>query len=279
MHCSIRNAALAVCFVLAISGARAEGFSTSAVSPTPVASSGLITGNFPASDAETSYYFSVDLKAGQLATQIAFLGRPGRDKSFEFELKDPKGKRVSSYYIMEGLNANQEATRIIPVDSSGQYQIVLRTKGPETTSFQVELGGNALPSKPATASTAPSRSYLAPTPMPMGGVITGAAPGGDKKVTYYYFATDLKAGDLLTQISFAGRPNAPKMLEFALLDAQGRSGANSNYYIMGELNANEEKTRAFPIDSSGRYVVRVGVSGVEGTKYKIEFGGSAFPAN
>jgi hypothetical protein len=115
--------------------------------------------------------------------------------------------------------------------------------------------------------------------MPKGGVITGAAPGGDKKVTYYYFATDLKAGDLLTQISFAGRPNAPKMLEFALLDAQGRSGANSNYYIMGELNANDEKTRAFPIDSSGRYVVRVGVSGVEGTKYKIEFGGNAFPAN
>jgi len=65
----------------------------------------------------------------------------------------------------------------------------------------------------------------------------------------------------------------------ALLDAQGRSGANSNYYIMSELNANDEKTRSFPIDSSGRYVVRVGMSGVEGTKYKIEFGGSAFPAN
>ena len=279
MHCSFRTAALAVCFLVAISGARAEGFSTSAVSPAPVASSGVIAGNFPASDAETSYYFSIDLKAGDLATQISFLGRPGRDKSLEFELKDPKGKRVSSYYIMEGLNANQEATRILPIDSSGQYQIVLKTKGPETTSFQVELGGSALPNKPAAASARPSRSYLAPTTMPKSGVITGAAPGGDKKVTYYYFATDLKAGDLLTQISFAGRPNAPKMLEFALLDAKGRAGANSGYYIMGELNANDEKTRAFAIDSSGRYVVRVGVSGVEGTKYKIEFGGNAFPAN
>ena len=279
MHCSFRTAALAVCFLVAISGARAEGFSTSAVSPAPVASSGVIAGNFPASDAETSYYFSIDLKAGDLATQISFLGRPGRDKSLEFDLKDPKGKRVSSYYIMEGLNANQEATRILPIDSSGQYQIVLKTKGPETTSFQVELGGSALPNKPAAASATPSRSYLAPTTMPKSGVITGAAPGGDKKVTYYYFATDLKAGDLLTQISFAGRPNAPKMLEFALLDAKGRAGANSGYYIMGELNANDEKTRAFAIDSSGRYVVRVGVSGVEGTKYKIEFGGNAFPAN
>src|SRR5882762_10312184 len=104
MHCSLRYAALAAFFLAFVSGARAEGFSTSAVSPTPVASSGLITGNFPASDAETSYYFAIDLKAGELATQIAFLGRPGRDKSFEFELKDPRGKRVSSYYIMEGLN-------------------------------------------------------------------------------------------------------------------------------------------------------------------------------
>lgn len=279
MHCSFRYAALAAFLFAAVPGARAQGFSTSAVSPTPIASSGVITGNFPASDAETSYYFLVDLKAGDLATQISLQGRPGRDKQLEFDLKDPKGKRVSSYYIMEGLNANQEATRIFPVDSSGQYQIVLKTKGPETTSFQVDLGGSALPNKPAAAAATPSRSYLAPTPMPKNGVITGTAPGGDKKVTFYYFATDLKAGDLLTQISFAGRPNAPKMLEFALLDAKGRAGANSGYYIMGELNANDEKTRAFPIDSSGRYVVRVGVSGVEGTKYKIEFGGSAFPVN
>jgi hypothetical protein len=64
-----------------------------------------------------------------------------------------------------------------------------------------------------------------------------------------------------------------------LLDAQARVGANSNYYIMGELDANNEKTRAFPVDSSGRYVLRVGVSGVEGTKYKVELGGSAFPVN
>jgi hypothetical protein len=279
MHCSFRYAALAAFLFTAVPGARAQGFSTSAVSPTPIASSGVITGNIPASDAETSYYFSVDLKAGDLATQISLQGRPGRDKQLEFDLKDPKGKRVSSYYIMEGLNANQEATRIFPVDSSGQYQIVLKTKGPETTSFQVDLGGSALPNKPAAAAATSSRSYLAPTPMPKNGVITGTAPGGDKKVTFYYFATDLKAGDLLTQISFAGRPNAPKMLEFALLDDKGRAGANSGYYIMGELNANDEKTRAFPIDSSGRYVVRVGVSGVEGTKYKIEFGGSAFPVN
>jgi hypothetical protein len=66
------------------------------------------------------------------------------------------------------------------------------------------------------------------------------------------------------------------MLDFALLDAKGRVGPNSYYYIMGELDAKNEKTRAFPIDSSGRYILRVAVSGVEGTKFKVELGGSAY---
>ena len=66
---------------------------------------------------------------------------------------------------------------------------------------------------------------------------------------------------------------------FRIDHAQARVGANSGYYIMGELAANEEKTRAFAIDSSGRYVLRVGVSGVEGTQFKIEFGGSAYQTN
>ena len=273
--------ALAIGIIAIASGARAEGFSTSAINPTPVASSGLISGNYPPSDAETSYYFAVDLKAGDLATQMSFLGRPGRDKSLELDLKDPKGKLISYYSIMSGLDANQEATRVFSVDSSGRYLIVLKTKGPETTSFQIELGGSAFPDRQSAAPAASpfSRSYLAPVALPKNGVIAGTAPGGEKKTTYYYFATDLKAGDLLTQISFAGRPNAPKMLEFALLDANARVGANSYYYIMGELDAHEEKTRAFPVDSSGRYVVRIGVSGVEGTQFKVELGGNAYQTN
>jgi hypothetical protein len=281
MHGFFRRAAIAVSILAIASVARAEGFSTSAVNPTPVAPNGVIAGNYPASDAETSLYFAVDLKAGQLVTQSSFVGRPGRDKSLEFDLKDPKGKLLSYYSIMSGLDANQEATRVFPVDSSGRYIIVLKTKGPETTSFQVALGGSAFSGQQAQAPAAStfSRSYLAPSPLPKDGVITGKAPGGDKVTTYYYFATNLKAGDLLTQISFAGRPNAPKMLEFALLDAQARAGANSGYYIMGDLDANNEKTRAFPVDSSGQYVLRIGVSGVEGTQYKVELGGSAFQPN
>src|SRR5262249_3930405 len=162
--------------------------------------------------------------AGQLITQSSFLGRPGRDKYLEFNLKDPKGKLLSYYTIMSSLDANQEATRVFPVDSSGRYMVVLKTRGPETTTFQLPLGGSGPTSEQAANAPANpfSQSYLAPSPLPKDGVIAGTAPGGEKKTTYYYFATNLKPGDLLTQISFAGRRNAPKMLELALLDAQAR---------------------------------------------------------
>jgi hypothetical protein len=45
---------------------------------------------------------------------------------------------------------------------------------------------------------------------------------------------------------------------------------------MGELDAKNERSRSFPIDSSGRYIIRIAVSGVEGTKFKVELGGSAY---
>jgi hypothetical protein len=179
---------------------------------------------------------------------------------------------------MNGLDANDEATRVFPVDASGRYLIVLKLRGPETTSFRIEVGGSAFPTREAPAPTVSgfSQSYLAPTPLPKEGVIAGSFPGGEKRKTYYYFAADLKPGDLMTQISFAGRTNAPKMLEFGLLKADGRVGVNSNYSIMGESDAKTERSRAFPIDGTGRYIVRVGVSGAEGTAFKVEFGGSAY---
>jgi hypothetical protein len=272
-----RQAAFAIGIIAAASVARAETPSTSAINPTSVAPGGVIAGSYPAGETETSYYFAVDLKPGDLATQMSFLGRATRDKFLELDLKDPKGKMVGYYSIMSGLDANQEATRVFPVDSSGKYIVVLKMKGPETTSFQVALGGTAYPMTPAAAPVAQfSRSYLAPAPLPKDGMIAGAFPGGEKVTTYYYFAADLKPGDLLTQISFAGRTNAPKMLQLELLDGKGRSGRDSSTYIIGELDAKNERSRAFPIDSTGRYILRVGVAGAEGTKFRVEIGGSAY---
>ena len=94
--------------------------------------------------------------------------------------------------------------------------------------------------------------------------------------THYYFGTTLKAGRLLSQLSFAGRKNIDKMVEFAVLDTKGRSVGG--YYIMGGLDANQEATKAIAIDSTGAYALRVSVKGPENTGFRLELGGDAMAA-
>lgn len=274
---NVRAIAVAAGLLFATAAA-AQTFSTSALNPSPVPDSGVIAGSYPSGTTETTYYFALDLKAGELASQISFLGRPNRDKKLEFDLLNADGRRVGSHYILGTLDANNEQARVVPVDARGRYIVRLKLTGPETTTFKVELGGSAFAGrKAAAAAAAPfSGSYLAPTPVPQDGVIAGVFPGGDQKLTYYYFVADLKAGDLLSQISFAGRPNAPKMLELELLDARGRRA--SSYYVMGESEARRDATRKFAIEASGRHVLRVALKGAEGTKFKVEFGGDALAA-
>ena len=259
-----------------MSEASAEPFSTSALNPTPMPADGIISSSYPPGAMETSYYFVADLKAGELATQISFMGRPGADKFLELNLIDPAGKRAGGHYIMSGLDANQEQARVLPIDMSGRHVLKVTTRGPETTSFRIELGGSALPGmlKSAAADRAFSRTFLAPSPVPADGVIAGKFPAsGDGVNTYYYFAANLKAGRLLTQLSFAGRANAAKMVEFTVLNGKGR--AVGSYYIMGGIDANQEATRAIPIDNSGAYVLRLTLKGAENTAFKLEMGGDA----
>ena len=272
-----RSIGVAVAGMLFASLAQAQEFSTSALNPTPVPATGVISGAYPPGT-EATYYFAVDLKAGDLASQISFTGRPNRDKKLEFDLLNSSGRAVGSHYIMGTLDANSEQVRNLAVDAKGRYTIRIKLTGPETTTFRVELGGSAFERKQAAVSGAApySMSYLAPTALPKDGTISGAFPGGDKQYTYYYFATDLKAGDLLSQISFAGRANAPKWLQLELLDRTGRTA--SYVYVMGELEAKRDATRKFAVDSSGRYVLRVGMKGAEGTQFRVDLGGSAFAA-
>ena len=262
--------------VLSAAAAYADTFSTSALNPSQVPANGVIAGSFPPGGAETTFYFAADLKAGDLATQISMLGRPGRDKSLEIGLVDPAGKRAGSHYIMTGLDANQEQARVLPIDTSGRHVIKITTKGPETTTFRIELGGNALANlqKPVNADKSFSRSFLSPTPLPADGVVTGKFPASDDSVlTYYYFSANLKAGKLLSQLSFAGRKNTDKMVEFSVLNMSGRSVGD--YTIMAGLDAGNEATKAIPIDSTGSYVLRLTLKGAENTSFKLEVGGDA----
>jgi hypothetical protein len=258
--------------VVASTVAFAEPFSTSAASPTPVPPSGLIAGNYPAGqDGSSYYYFTVNLKAGELASQISIEGG-AQYKSLDFGLLDGSGRRIDAYYITAGANDNSEATRVFPIDSSGKYLVRLTTKGPEATAFRVALGGSALPNRQTTAGV--SRSFLAPTPVGPNGVITGAFPAG-AGYAYYYFATDLKAGSLLTQMSVSGREGASKWISLTLLDDKGRPDKS---YFMSRVEANADATKSFPIDRSGRYVLRLTVQGAEATKYRVELGGNALAA-
>ena len=81
MNTTLRNLAVAAALSLIATGAAAQGLSTSASSPTPVPETGVVTGTFPSGTEEATYYLSLDLKPGDLATQISIQGRPGRDKA------------------------------------------------------------------------------------------------------------------------------------------------------------------------------------------------------
>jgi hypothetical protein len=275
MRSSALLAAIAAGLIMT-SVAQAQPFSSAITTPTPIPANGVVEGGYPIGDKETSYFFAVDLKAGELASQISFFGRPNVDKKLEFSLLNSKGREVASYYIMSGLDANQEAARVFPIDGRGSYILRVRLSGPETTTFKVAVAGSAFASAQAAKPTNLSASFLVPAPLPKDGVITGGFPGGDRKVTYYYFAVNLKAGDLLSQIGFSGRKNADKWLELALLGANGREV--KSHYVMGTLDASNEATRSLPVDTSGKYVLRLGMKGPEGTTYRVELGGSAFQA-
>lgn len=271
-----RGCLMSAALLATASGAHAAAFSTSAANPSSVPASGVIEGNYPAGQSDTNYYFAVDLKAGQLASQISMRGG-AQYKTLDFNLLDGNGRRIDAYYITAGANDNNEATRVFPIDASGKYLVRLTTKGPETTSFRVALGGSAMSSSrpAATPANEPSRSFLAPMPVGADGVITGAFPGGEG-YAYYYFVADLKAGNLLTQMSVSGREGAIKWMSLALLDEHGRADKS---YHMSRVEANADATKSFPVDRSGRYVLRLTVQGPETTKFRVELGGNALASS
>jgi len=271
MRYFLRGCLISAALLAVATQALADSFSTSALNPTAVPANGVIEGNYPAGQSDTNYYFAVNLKAGQLATQISVNGG-AQYKSLDFSLLDGSGRRIDAYYITAGAGDNSEATRVFPIDASGKYLVRLTTKGPETTSFRVALGGSAMPAAPAAATAnAPSRSFLAPTPLGRDGVIAGAFPGGDG-YAYYYFVADLKAGNLLTQMSVSGRDGTMKWISLTLLDDKGRGDKTC---FMSRVDANADATKSFPIDRSGRYVLRLTVQGPETTNYRVELGGNA----
>lgn len=116
-----------------------------------------------------------------------------------------------------------------------------------------------------------STTVMRPSAVPPNGVISGKFPAGE---TRYYFALDVVPGDLMTQLSFAGRAGAPKEVDLEILDKDAR--ARAQYWIHGE-DGSLQSTRGFPIDATGRQVLRLRVKGPETGQFCLELGGNSFP--
>ena len=115
-----------------------------------------------------------------------------------------------------------------------------------------------------------STSALRPTALGPTGVVEASFPEGGK--TTFYVVADVKPGDLLAQIGFEGRRGAQKAVDMAVLDGNGRS--TGSFWVHGEETA-EEKTRSFPIDATGKQVVRLEVEGPPTARFRVEIGGTA----
>lgn len=266
-----------LCAALAfVSPAAAQSFSTSAITPTALPTTGTITGTYPAGAAETRYYFAADLKAGVLASQIAYRGAPDSTKTLEFTLLSGSGREVGSYYI-KSVGENYEGVRAFRIDNSGTYTIRLSVKGPETASFKVDLGGSSLSGKvnPTAPGAGPSTSFINPSPLPPDGIIAGTIPPGRGYQTSYYFAAPLKGGQLISQIGITGTGSGSNMIEMALLKPDGNP---VDTYYTKSFEKNHEATKTFAIGNTDSYIVRVTVQGAETTRFKAELGGSALQA-
>ena len=120
-----------------------------------------------------------------------------------------------------------------------------------------------------------STSVMRPTPVdPATGLVAGKLPGGQGAKSYYV-AVDLQAGDLVAQLQVTGTPNTDKKIEFELLNASARMVGS--VYAMAGLDAKGEATKSFPIDSAGRYVIRLNADGKESGTYCVLMGGTALP--
>jgi outer membrane protein OmpA-like peptidoglycan-associated protein len=127
----------------------------------------------------------------------------------------------------------------------------------------------------ATAAAADelSKSVIRPT-LVTSGVVAGNLPGSDGSASYY-ISVDLQQGILMTQLAIAGRANIAKKLSVELLDADARVAAST--YVIADLDPKAEVAKSFPIDSPGRYVIRLTTAGPETGTYCLLMGGAAMP--
>ena len=120
-----------------------------------------------------------------------------------------------------------------------------------------------------------SRSLMRPTRLgPVATVVSGKLPG-DAGATSYYIETELSAGSLMTQLQVTARGHERRRLTLELLNDKAER-ADSVTITEGFADT-DETTKAFAINHSGRYILRLTAEGVETGTFCVLFGGSALP--
>lgn len=145
--------------------ALAADLSGSIMRPTPVdVSTGRVAGQMPGAAGPADYYIAVDLKPGDLVTQLLVSGTPGAMKKLSLELLDSSARVADSGYVMTEREGKATATKSYPIDGAGRYVIRLRADGKETAKFCVLLGGSALPTAVGAGCEDEARASSEPAP-------------------------------------------------------------------------------------------------------------------
>ena len=168
MH-TVKLASLVAVAVLAGAlSAAADDLSSSIMRPTAVNPViGMVAGNLPGGNGAKSYYVAVDLKPGELLTQLQIAGRANGERRLTLQLLDGEAKVAASTFVRAGFGTLDEATRSLAIDAAGRHVMRLTVEGEETGTFCLLMGGTALPNaKPATCPAAVVAAVVAPPAPP-----------------------------------------------------------------------------------------------------------------
>jgi outer membrane protein OmpA-like peptidoglycan-associated protein len=145
----------------------ADDLSASIMRPTPVdPATGLVAGPLPGGQGSKSYYVVLDLRAGDLITQLQVAGTPNTGKRIDLELLGASARALDSVYVMAGLDPKGEATKTFPIDRPGRYVVRLTAEGKETGTYCVLMGGTALPTAKAPGCPVPAAAAAVSPPPP-----------------------------------------------------------------------------------------------------------------
>jgi outer membrane protein OmpA-like peptidoglycan-associated protein len=165
---TVKFASLVAAAILAAAlPAAADDLSSSIMRPTAVNPTiGMVAGNLPGGNGAKSYYVAVDLKPGELLTQLQIAGRANGERRLTVQLLDGEAKVAATTFVRAGFGALDETTKSFAIDAAGRHVMRLTVEGEETGTFCLLMGGTALPdAKPPTCPAA-AAAAVAPPPAP-----------------------------------------------------------------------------------------------------------------